>query len=220
MLESTWSEVEDAVSGRRRAAATENNKLPTSGGSRGFKLYRIAAHPAVKGVFDKQASNQETFSLAWVLDRTDQAWVVASVKGGKQEQLAPVVQEIARASNADGWVVLTNSTTGLHAEMQIVQYCTTDLGVAEYDLAMKGMQVACIGKAVCKDCAGWLNQHYIGHLSVQADAEGKVEYSLDAGPVSTMGGGQWMDPVTGGIYIGGNDVYCLQRPGQSTVERR
>jgi hypothetical protein len=219
MLESTFSEVERTVAARRGAAATENNKLATSGGAKGFRLCRIADHDAVKALFDKQASNEETFAVAWLLDSNDKVWVIASVKGGSQERLAPVVKEIAQSSNADAWVVLVNNTTGLHAEMQIVRYCLNELGVPLYDLNLKGMQVACIGKPVCRDCAGWLNQHYIGHLSVAKNDDGEVEYSKVAGDVSTMGGGQWMDPASGGIYIGGNDVYCMQRPGQTTVQR-
>lgn len=219
MSEITWGAVEELVRDQREYAAEDRNKLPESGGAMGFKLVNIAGHDAVKSVFDKQASSQETFAVAWVVGPGDRAMVIASVKGGKQEQLEPVVREIQMASGARDYVVLTNNSTGLHAEMQIVRYCLQDLGMGLWDLYLKGLQIACIGKAVCQDCAGFMNMYSIGHMSVTAGSSGEVTYSLASGGPSTMMGGQWMDPTTGGVFIGGNDVYSYQMGGGRTIHR-
>jgi hypothetical protein len=219
MSEITWGDVEALVRDQRAYAAEDRNRLPESGGAMGFKLINIVDHSAVKGVFDKQASSQATFAVAWVVGPEDRAIVIASVKGGKKEQLEPVVREIQIASGARGYVVLTNNTTGLHAEMQIVQYCLQELGIGLWDLYLKGLQIACIGKPVCQDCAGFMNIHSIGHMSVTADEYGEVTYSLASGPPSVMMGGQWMDPTNGGVFIGGNDVYSYQMGGGRTISR-
>jgi hypothetical protein len=101
-----------------------------------------------------------------------------------------------------GHIPVTNTAgveSGLHAEMAIVEYLITkqtDRRAATWGLN-DVLQIFCIGKPVCPDCAGWLNKHFIPHLSLIKNGEA-VEVQYACGKPSQ--GGQWKHPRTGAMY--------------------
>ena len=88
---------------------------------------------------------------------------------------------------------------GLHAEMAIVQNLIASEQNPKGAVWMLGnvLQIICVGKPVCPDCAGWLNKHRIPHLSLIRNGE-NVEVHYQCGKPSQ--GGQWKHPRTGAFY--------------------
>jgi hypothetical protein len=100
----------------------------------------------------------------------------------------------------------TQIPSGLHAEMAIVARAIERFGAAArregMDLESKGivwqlghvLHVACLGKRVCPDCAGWMTRHRIPHFSVRKE-NGAVTFDYEVGRPSQAG--LWVHPRTG-----------------------
>jgi hypothetical protein len=103
---------------------------------------------------------------------------------------------------------------GLHAEMAIVEHLIVNAQnpkAAVWNLSYV-LQIFCIGKPVCPDCAGWLNKHKIPHLSLVRNREA-VEIHYECGRPSA--GGQWKHPRTGALYQSENP----QNPKLNTYQK-
>ena len=106
---------------------------------------------------------------------------------GNSSESAPTVQYTA------------SPTAGLHAEMAIVSHViakTTNPKSAVWDLGYI-LEIFCVGKPVCPDCAGWLNKHKVPHLSL-IKGKDSVEIQYACGKPSA--GGQWVHPRTQALF--------------------
>jgi len=97
--------------------------------------------------------------------------------------------------------IFSESTGGFHSEMSIVEHVLNKDGDRSKDnvrTLKNRLQVLCLGKGVCPDCAGYLNKHEIPQFSLQAGKMGMVEMHLEPGLPSSQG--QWMHPRTGAMF--------------------
>ena len=93
--------------------------------------------------------------------------------------------------------------SGLHSEMAIVSHVLKKMSGSQKENAFSlryVLQIICIGKGVCPDCAGYMNKYGIPHFSLQRDKIQKksVVKSFENGKPSA--GGLWTHPRTGAIY--------------------
>src|SRR5690606_11638569 len=212
MPKTKWSEVANAASNRRAAALKDSlNKAPRSLGGAMCNVTKIASNAYITSIAGAYGS-QQTFAIGFVRSN-DGIELIVALKGVSEE----VVDKVRGMRNT----ILPQAKvhdvgtveTGLHAEMAIVRFCVGTLGIAKADLG-GALQVVCVGKKVCKDCAGWMNQHGIGHCAVVKGDDGG-EVTFVAGKVSTMSGGMWKNPITLGTYAGGNDLNHYSKNGMT-----
>ena len=215
MAKTKWSEVQASIELRRDYGRDDDkNKAPKSHGSR-TNIFTLANCEAVRAIPNKLDS-QSTLAVGVGHGTSGSVMLVArkGVSDAVMDDLSTARNMLLpSASVAD----VTGIASGLHAEMAIVQYFAKTYGVSKGDLRYY-LQICCIGKKVCLDCAGWMNKNGIGHLSVLPDEnlDGVVEFK--PGGVSTMGGGMWQNPLSGARYGGGNDPNSYQKPGK-TINR-
>jgi|GEM_PF-2178018 len=219
MAKEHWDQVADSVEGRRLWADPQYNKVHGSGmGKQWLSLPTLAQHQLIDNILQNSNNTQATFGLGWIYDNNrGKAYMIASFKGASKD-LETTVEGIARIFGMK-LISLSNSTSGLHAEMQIMQFCVQNLGIRKYDLQYAGLQIMCVGKAVCVDCAGYMNKHNIPHLGVYKNKDQQKVVSDDHGGASTMGGGMWMNPLTGATYGGGKNVNYYSKPGRKTLHK-
>ncbi|NYF22064.1 hypothetical protein HDC36_003540 [Xanthomonas sp. JAI131] len=215
MPKTQWNQVATAAENRRGAAQQDAwNTAPRSLGGAMCNITKIASNVHIKNIVGTYGS-QQTFAIGFVRS-TSGFDLVVSLKGVTDDVIGWVKgMKAMLLPQADIHDVGTVQT-GLHAEMAIVRFCVHDLGIAKAELG-GALQVVCVGKKVCRDCAGWMNQHGIGHCAVvNGDNGGEVKFA--AGKVSTMGGGIWKNPLTLGTYSGGNDLNHYSKDGK-TINR-
>ncbi len=215
MPKTKWSDVQSSIERRRNFGAdSDHNQAPTSHGSR-TNIFTFASYATIRALPEK-LSSQSTLAIGIAHTISGSTLLVArkSVKEIVMDELTKArIALLPSASIID----VTGIASGLHAEMAIIRYASENLGITKSDLKYQ-LQICCIGKLVCLDCAGWMNKNGIGHLSVLPDKDlgGVVEFK-PGGP-STMGGGLWENPITHGKYGGGSDPYTYQKSG-TTINR-
>lgn len=106
------------------------------------------------------------------------------------------------ANRIGGYIAIEYTASveaGLHAEMAIVQHVLKESGNPKGDawFLKYVLQIFCVGKPVCPDCAGWMNKHGIPHLSLNSNDD-KIEIQYACGKPSQ--GGQWRHPRTGAFF--------------------
>ncbi len=204
-----FSDVLRAVRSRRSAGSdVDQNKAPRSTGSR-VNIYWLANSPAIRELVGEYG-NQATFAFGLIATETS-SFIITAFKGvavAVREEINSSISLVAQQVGSNFTTIDAGSIeSGLHSEMSIVKCAVTNLGIQKNNLRYR-LQIACVGKKVCLDCAGWLNQHGIGHCSVlpsdNPEIGGVIEFA--AGSTSKMGGGLWANPLTGAIYSGGKDV--------------
>lgn len=138
---------------------------------------------------------RQTFAIGML-----QTNIIAAVKGVSnwETYLDTIMLQLrAYLPEAPDPVVITNVEAGLHAEMAVARWCLQNTQYGKWDLAYV-LQVACIGKGVCPDCAGWLNKHRIPHLCIRKEGTNAVvDYAIGA----PSAGGQWTHPGTGAVFL-------------------
>lgn len=87
--------------------------------------------------------------------------------------------------------------------MAIVRHILKKKGGVEKETAFGlryTLQIICLGKGVCPDCAGYLNKYGIPHFSLQRESKfsQKVIKSTECGKPSA--GGLWTHPRTTAIF--------------------
>lgn len=109
----------------------------------------------------------------------------------------------ARLGGLLGRTVIPEPTTGidsgLHSEMAIVRHVLAKMGGVAKEAAFNlryTLQIICLGKGVCPDCAGYLNKYGVPHFSLQRESKFSktVIKSTECGKPSA--GGLWTHPRT------------------------
>jgi len=215
MPKTRWEEVESAAQRRRTAAQQDTlNTVPRSLGGAMCNITKIASNVHIKNIVGTYGS-QQTFAIGFVRSLTGFN-LILSLKG--------VSGEVVNWVNSMRSMLLPQAEiyevgtveSGLHAEMAIVRFCVEEFKISKAELG-GALQVVCVGKMVCGDCAGWMNQHGIGHCAVVEGING-AEVAFAAGKLSTMGSGIWKNPITLSTYLGGNDLNHYLKDGK-TINR-
>lgn len=89
--------------------------------------------------------------------------------------------------------------SGLHAEMAIIRHLLQKEGGNPKDnLAgyKDRLQIICLGKGVCPDCAGFMNKRQIPHFSIQPAGGTEIAVHTEAGEASKY----WIHPRTEAVF--------------------
>ncbi len=141
---------------------------------------------------------RQTFAIGLLSGTT----LVVSNKGvtNGDTYIETIYKKLAHLQGMAPTVEYTKSPeAGLHGEMAVVGHViakSQDAKKAVWDLQYL-LQICCIGKPVCPDCAGWLNKHMIPHCSLVRDNDAvKLQYACG----KPSQGGQWKHPRTNAFY--------------------
>jgi hypothetical protein len=208
-----------AAAGSRRAAGanTGQNTLSTDPqpGNRvqSGRLWNILNDDMIKGLVASMTGKTEATVAFGIVFVNDIFHVMLVNKGGKAEfrqQFATALLNVCQhyAGLQVGITMVDNPETGLHAEMAIIRALLTKFPDETKQTLGRNVAIVCVGKPVCRDCAGWMNSHAIGHCSFIPETPPTIRFNC--GPVSTMGGGIWQSPTTKSVYGGGNDLQTYQ----------
>ena len=220
MPKTCWGEVLERTNERRNAGRNVNLNVISrlTGDARAIAGSReMYAFVKMLGTL---ADNQPTLAFG-ILAHGGGVDILYVAKGGAEglpEQFEQALQASAACLGNPNYLKLIGNESGLHAEMRIIGEVFTRFAVVHgIPKAQIGryLYIVCVGKEVCRDCAGWMNMHDIGHCSyIPGRSNGIVEH--EAGGVSTMGGGIWRHPIYGTAYGGGNDLNSYSAHDRTT----
>ncbi|BCH21825.1 hypothetical protein MesoLjLc_14440 [Mesorhizobium sp. L-8-10] len=210
----TWQDVLNKTKERRKLGDDESaNKLSGVTTNILFSLANDSKVQELSNTLKNTKELSQTTISVGITKIHDFPYAVICKKGSTDQFADIIAQALVRVIGPIIVIeTITNNQTGLHAEMAILRHFS-QLGISKYNMEDR-VFIMCIGKPVCKDCAGYMNSQSIGHCSLVSDGSmGLIQFSC--GSVSTMGGGQWEHPFTGSVYIGGNNINSYQNKKMS-----
>lgn len=212
MAKTKWSEVTNAAEDRRDRATPENNPYFSKSGARAFHLPEMVASSSIHKIMAKK-STEATLAIGWAINPANASHVLlyAVCKGVALQDVGPALRVLAYNCGGASIIALTTDS-GVHSEMQIVRSYCNSCNIQKPQMKNFGLQIACIGKPVCKDCGGFLNKYGIPNISILppgkiAEKEKGWQRYWDYGNPSQ----NWRHPITNACYQGGKNLHTYSK---------